>query len=103
MHPNTPAPFLLAPPHRTGLCDSGQSWRVTFSRVRNGVVEGRMVRFGTAGHADRWALFQTSEQFAACAAHDPLRFADPLMFVRVKKEFDHVYSQQADPDPDAGR
>jgi len=101
MHATTSAPFLLAPAHRPDLSDGAQAWRVTFARVSSGVVAGRMQRHGRNGHTDRWALFQTREQFAACAARDPLRFSEPLMFVRMKKEFDHAYDQQPGPDPSA--
>lgn len=100
MQPTSPAPFLLAPPQRPGLCDGAQTWRVTFSRVPCGVVAGRMQRFGATGHTDRWALFHSREQFATCATHDPLRFAEPLLFVQMTKEFDHAYDQQPGLDPE---
>lgn len=99
MRLNTPASPLLAPAQRATLCDGSHAWSLTFTRVPRGVVTGRRHRHGATAHTDRWALFQTRDQFAQCAARDPLRFADPLMFVRMKTEFDHAYEQAPSTQP----
>jgi hypothetical protein len=88
------APFLLTPAATTEIRSHEDRWRVCIAAVSSGVVAGRMRRGDCNAHTDAWSLFQTAEQFDTCMAHDPLRFADPLMYLQVNKEFQHAFDQR---------
>ncbi|MDP1533370.1 MAG: hypothetical protein Q8N44_04035 [Rubrivivax sp.] len=87
------APFLLTPHTRTEIRARDDHWRVCIASVGTGLVTGRMRSGSGNAHTDGWSLFRTREQFDACAARDPLRFSDPLMFLQVTKEFDHAFDR----------
>lgn len=91
-------PFLLTPQTRTEIRAHDDRWRVCIARVGAGLVTGRMRRGSGNVHTDGWSLFRTREQFDACAARDPLRFADPLMFLQVTKEFGHAFDRHQNAD-----
>ena len=88
------APILLTPAPPTEIRSRDHRWRVCIAAVSSGVVAGRMWRGDCNAHTDAWSLFQTREQFEACMAHDPLRFADPLMYLQANKEFEHAFDQR---------
>lgn len=73
-------------------------WRLCVASVGGGVVTGRRRRGNGNAHSDAWSLFQTREQYDACAASDPLRFEDPLMFARMNQEIHHAFDQQRQTD-----
>jgi hypothetical protein len=67
--------------------------QVRLVKVRSGVAAGRTRRSGQTVRSEWWTVFQTREQFAACAADDPLRFADPLLFGQFKSEAEDVFQR----------
>lgn len=90
----TLVPFLLTPATRKEIRAHDGRWHLCVARVDSGVVTGRMRLGDGNAHTDVWTLFQTREQYDACAASDPLRFADPLMLVQEKQEFQHAFDQR---------
>lgn len=71
--------------------DRRDGCQVRLIKVRSGVVAGRTTRQPT--HTEWWTLFRSREQFDACAADDPLRFRDPLLFKQIKAQLDDVFDR----------
>jgi hypothetical protein len=88
--------FLLAPLGHTELPPSGGRWRMSIARVGCGVVTGRLLRGRGNAHTAVWSLLRHRRQVEAFAAHDPLRFDDPLLFSQARKALEHVFDR-ADP------
>jgi hypothetical protein len=68
--------------------------RVLLVTVRSGVAECRARARGKTQHTERWAVFETHEQFGSCAEDDPLRFADPLQFRRIKGDAESAFAHR---------
>ena len=88
-------PMSTSPAKPADARDSNDHWQVSLVTVPSGVAAGRTRRVHGNAHTESWALFATREQFDACAETDPLRFADPGLFAKIKREFDHVFDQSS--------
>lgn len=86
----TLSPLVPDPEPCTQIVARDGRIRISLSRLGSGVAAGRTL--GGRGNAriQWWALFPTREAFDACAAHDPLRFSNPIAFMHLKTEFSHV-------------
>ena len=71
----------------------GDVWRARLVRVPSGVAAGRTKRGRGNALTEWWTLFSSRDHFDVCSAADPLRFADPLLFAQITKEFDHVFDR----------
>lgn len=74
--------------------ERSQQCRIRLINARSGVAECRMRTRGKSSRTERWTVFETHEQFDACAADDPLRFADPLMFGRLNAEAEAAFQHR---------
>jgi hypothetical protein len=71
--------------------DLSHRCQVRLVKVRSGVAAGRTTRHPT--HTEWWTLFRTRDQFDACAADDPTRFRDPLLFTQIKAQLDDLFDR----------
>ena len=85
---------LHSPQANDSAPDRPDGCQIILVKVRSGVAAGSTRRGGGIVLAEWWTLFETREQFDACAADDPLRFTDPLLYGQIKAEFDHVFNEQ---------
>lgn len=92
--PTDPAPALPTPGPCTAR-ERPERCGVRLIQVRSGVAEVRTRQRGPSIRSECWTLFHSREQFDECAADDPLRFADPLLFGQLKAEADHVFRKNA--------
>jgi hypothetical protein len=83
------------PPHAREILAHDGRVRISLTRLGSGVAEGRTLAGRGSARSQWWALFNTGVMFDACAAHDPLRFSDPLAFVNLRTEFSHVVDDAA--------
>lgn len=67
--------------------------------VPAGVAAGHVQPLGGNAQLEWWALFVSHEQYDSCAERDPLRFAEPVRFARINREFNHVFDQPRPRDP----
>jgi hypothetical protein len=89
--------FLLAPLGNTELPPTSGRWRLSIARVGCGVVTGRLHRGRGNAQTAVWALLRHRRQVEAFAAHDPLRFDDPLLFSQARKALEHVFDRATPP------
>lgn len=61
---------------------------VQFAPVKAGVAACRLLRGRGNAVSQGWYLFTSADQFQACAAHDELRFSDPLQLSKLRVEFE---------------
>ena len=98
---NRSTKVISPPPGEAAVLGGGnEHWRIQLVNVPSGVAAGRTAHSHGNTHTESWALFVTREQFDACVETDPLRFADPLLFEQIKREFNHVFDQPNSNDPD---
>jgi hypothetical protein len=86
--PIAPSPTTRQAAHPRDRPDRCQ---VRLVKVRTGVATGRTTRHPT--HSEWWTLFRSRDQFDACAADDPMRFRDPLLFTQIKAQLDDVFDR----------
>lgn len=71
-----------------------EQYKVRLINARAGVAECRTRTRGKTARTEQWTVFETPEQFDGCAADDPLRFADPLMFGRINAEAEAAFQHR---------
>jgi len=93
---------LHALPAPISVGGHGESWQVHLVNVPSGVAAGRTLRLSGNARLEWWALFSNLEQVDVCATKDPLRFAEPIRFARINREFNNAFHSSRPDDVHTG-
>jgi hypothetical protein len=83
-------PLVPDPERCTQIVARDGRLRIGLVRLGSGVAEGRTLAGRGNARTQWWTVFPTRQTFEACAAHDPLRFSNPIAFLQLQTEFSHV-------------
>lgn len=97
----TLTPLVPDPERCTQIVARDSRLRISLAKLGSGVAEGRTLGGRGNARTQWWALFPTREVFDACAAHDQLRFSNPIAFAQLKTEFSHVVDDAVADEPAA--
>ena len=69
--------------------------QVQLVRVAGGVAAGRVLAAKGNARVECWTLLTSLDQFDACLGNGPLRFCDPLLLQKLRREFEHVLNRSS--------
>lgn len=86
----------------SGVSHALDARQVQLVRVTSGVAAGRVLVAKGNERVECWTLLTTLDQFDACLGSGPLRFCDPILLEKFRREFEHVFNRSSLP-PSAPR